>query len=325
MLDYDNSAFYYFSITLLTFYLIPGGWYIFSEIYAAFFKAVGNDVLARTSLEKEKASYIKKTKGGINRLKTWQFILNLIIFIVAFCIFAYLVRMVIGDGEVYRFDPFQILGIDNGAELSEIKKAYRKLSLKYHPDKNIGDKVAEDMFVKIAKAYEALTDETSKANYEKFGNPDGKQALEVSIGLPKALLENPKVVLVLYLLGMVVVIPIAVYLWYANSTQYGEKNIMHQTYDTFFKLVNENTRTKMMPEILATAAEYMKLFHSHNGDSKGYQSLLAKLNGKVKGPNSIHKPKFDNPAIMQSNLLLHAHMQRDTADLSLVSVLWMIV
>ena len=42
-------------------------------------------------------------------------------------------------------------------------------------DENQGDKNAEDMFMKVAKAYEALTDETSKENYEKFGNPDGNR------------------------------------------------------------------------------------------------------------------------------------------------------
>jgi translocation protein SEC63 len=316
MLDYDNSAFYYFSITLLSFYLIPGGWYLLSELKEAFFPSASKDLLSRTSHEKEKAEVIKKQKSGLTRLNKWQFIVNFIVFIAAFCLFVYLVSSVIGDGEVYRFDPFQILGVDNGASTNEIKKAYRKLSLKYHPDKNIGDKVAEEMFVKIAKAYEALTDETSKANFEKFGNPDGKQALEVSIGLPTFLLDNPRVVLVLYLIGMVVVIPICVFLWYGNSKQYGEKNIMYQTYDVFFTKVNENTRVKMLPEIISFAAEYMQLFKTHNTDSAGFLALNNKLNGKTKSPSSIQKPKVDHPSILQSNLLLHAHMQRDTVDLS---------
>ena len=90
-------------------------------------------------------------------------------------LFVYLIRLVIADGHVQAFDPYSILGVDQGAAMGDIKKAYRKLSLIYHPDKNTGNKVAEEMFMKIAKAYEALTDETSKENYEKYGNPDGKQ------------------------------------------------------------------------------------------------------------------------------------------------------
>ena len=92
------------------------------------------------------------------------------------------------DGQVNSFDPFVILEIDSGSDSKAIKKAFRSLSLKYHPDKNPGDRVAEAKFMMVAKAYEALTDETAKQNYEKYGNPDGKQSLEVSIGLPSFLL-----------------------------------------------------------------------------------------------------------------------------------------
>ena len=51
------------------------------------------------------------------------------------------------------FDPFQILGVDPGAETKTIRKAYRDLSLKWHPDKNPGDPIAVTMFMQITKAY----------------------------------------------------------------------------------------------------------------------------------------------------------------------------
>jgi preprotein translocase subunit Sec63 len=66
--------------------------------------------------------------------------------------------------------------------------------------------------------------------------------LEVSIGLPRLLLDNPKVVLVLYLLAMVVLIPVVVGLWYNNSKQFGEKNIMYETYMAFYQLLQEDNR-----------------------------------------------------------------------------------
>ena len=56
-----------------------------------------------------------------------------------------------------QFDPYAILGIDVGADDKSIKTAYRNLAKEYHPDKNPNNKMAEDMFMKIAKAYEALT------------------------------------------------------------------------------------------------------------------------------------------------------------------------
>ena len=84
------------------------------------------------------------------------------------------------------------MGVASNAEDKEIRKAYRKLSLEYHPDKNPGNKIAEEMFMKVAKAYEALTDDEAKRNWLEYGNPDGKQSLEVSIGLPSFLLDVAK-------------------------------------------------------------------------------------------------------------------------------------
>ena len=61
----------------------------------------------------------------------------------------------------------------------------RKLSLVYHPDKNPDPKATEYFAEYITKAYQALTDETARANYEKYGHPDGQQAQDVGIALPE--------------------------------------------------------------------------------------------------------------------------------------------
>ena len=308
MLEYDNSAFYYFALTLLVFYIIPGTWYALSEFSLAFMGYGDVGAKARTKAEKAKAQKLKQATTGFARLNNTTYITNLIFLAVAWAITLYLVALVINDGEVSRFDPYQILGIEQGSEVSLIKKAYRKLSLKYHPDKNIGDKVAEEMFMKIAKAYEALTDETSKENYEKFGNPDGKQALEVSIGLPSLILENPKVVLVLYLIAMVVVIPSAVGLWYSNSKQYGEKNIKYETYAAFYQLVQEQHRVKNLPEVMAASAECRAINTTKPTDTEP----MGLLYGKMKSDRVMVKPRFEHPTVIRGNLLLHAHLMRLT-------------
>ena len=67
-------------------------------------------------------------------------------------------------------DFYDILGISKGASSSEIKKAYRKKAIEYHPDKNPGDVKAEENFKKAAEAYEVLSDPDKKARYDQFGH-----------------------------------------------------------------------------------------------------------------------------------------------------------
>jgi DnaJ-class molecular chaperone len=66
-------------------------------------------------------------------------------------------------------DYYNILGVNKTATSDEIKKAYRKLAIKYHPDKNPGDKSAEEKFKEISEAYEVLSDEKTRREYDQFG------------------------------------------------------------------------------------------------------------------------------------------------------------
>lgn len=70
-------------------------------------------------------------------------------------------------------DPYKILGVDNSADETTIKKAYRKLAMELHPDKNPGNKVSEAKFKDVNEAYEVLKDSKKKANYDRFGTTDG--------------------------------------------------------------------------------------------------------------------------------------------------------
>jgi molecular chaperone DnaJ len=67
-------------------------------------------------------------------------------------------------------DYYEVLGLERGVEVEEMKKAYRKLALKYHPDKNPNDKSAEEKFKELSEAYEVLSDPGKRASYDRFGH-----------------------------------------------------------------------------------------------------------------------------------------------------------
>ena len=69
-----------------------------------------------------------------------------------------------------RRDYYEVLGVGRQADEAEIKKAYRKLALQYHPDRNPGDATAEERFKEAAEAYSVLADPDKRARYDRFGH-----------------------------------------------------------------------------------------------------------------------------------------------------------
>src|SRR5947208_14312203 len=73
---------------------------------------------------------------------------------------------------------YDTLGVKKGASADEIKKAYRKLAAKYHPDKNPGDTSAEETFKEVQNAYDVLSDAEKRTQYDTFGAANGRRGAD---------------------------------------------------------------------------------------------------------------------------------------------------
>src|SRR5436190_19759776 len=71
-------------------------------------------------------------------------------------------------------NPYEVLGVAKNASQDEIKKAYRKLARQYHPDRNPGDKSAEERSKGVQGAYDVLSDAEKRKQYDTFGSADGR-------------------------------------------------------------------------------------------------------------------------------------------------------
>ncbi|CAM9406611.1 unnamed protein product [Chrysoparadoxa australica] len=310
---YDDSGFAYFSLSLLTLYLAPASFRVLRSLYAALKGQHASEVRSlkpRSSAERAKMDKLAAEASDIRKLLTsYGFLFSLGTLVVGWYVWYLLFTSMTGELTIAQFDPYAILGIDSGLEDKEIKRAYRSLSLKYHPDKNPGNKMAEDMFMKIAKAYEALTDPVSKANWEKYGNPDGKQPMEVSIALPTFLLNKEwhNTILIFYLIVMVVVVPSIVAMWYARSKKYGEKNVMYDSYTWYNHSLSEQAPLRIMPEVLAGSAEFRTLNAPKKEEMPYFKSLFKKLHGEI---GVMPKPRYDHPMLIKGTTLLFSHLIR---------------
>lgn len=226
--------------------------------------------------------------------------------------------------EMQPFEPFGILGLEPGASDSEIKKAYRKLSILYHPDKN-PDPEAHKYFVEfISKAYQALTDPVSRGNYEKYGHPDGRQGLEMGIALPQFLLNFDGAsggILLLGIVGVCILLPLIIAVIYlSRSAKYTGNYVMHQTLSTYFYFMKPSLAPSKVMDVFIKAAEYVEM-PIRRSDTEPLQKLFvavrSELNLDLKNIKT-EQAKFwkQHPALVKMELLVQAQLTRETGNLS---------
>jgi len=312
-LGYDDAAFYYFASCLLGIIVVP---WTLSFIYGTLFSSGKDDkdtpgkskagskfryCQTSTMVEKDAAAIKQTSASRFN--KGW--LLQLIILGSIWAGLVVVVGQLGQESEIKSFDPFAILEVPTSATTQEIKKAWRRLSMQYHPDKNSGDPLAAARFIQITKAYSALTDEVAKANYEKFGNPDGPQTSKVGIGLPKFLLDkdHSALILCLFFFFLLFFVPMIAICYYQRTKNYAANGVLIETLQFLEYYINEGTRVKNCPELLAASAESRSM-PTRIDDEKPMKALSVQIveHKKRQWPN--------HPVITRNSFLLWAHMQR---------------
>mmetsp|Transcript_59000 Transcript_59000/g.173189 ORF Transcript_59000/g.173189 Transcript_59000/m.173189 type:complete len:660 (+) Transcript_59000:132-2111(+) len=311
-LSYDDTAFYYFASSVIVVFLVPWTYTVVrnllfgeseskAEVPGAR-KAGSTVTYCKSSEMVEQERMARKqeaaAKGGSPLVRYGLLALLWIVFL-------YCVTQVSGAAtEIKKFDPFDILEVSTSANDKEIKKAYRKLSLVYHPDKNPDDPLAASHFIRITKAYAALTDEVARRNWEKYGNPDGPQTSKVGIGLPRFLLEKEHnmYILIGFFGVLIIAVPLTFICYYQRTKNFAANGVLIETLHFLGEYVTEFTRTKACPELLAACAE-SRVMPTRPTDNEQIQKLA--------GHVVEHKKRsFTLPAVMKNQFLVWAHMQR---------------
>eukprot|EP00249_Psilotum_nudum_P018900 c27009_g1_i1 orf=148-2214(+) len=222
--------------------------------------------------------------------------------------------------EVQPFEPFSILGLETDASETEIKKAYRRLSILYHPDKN-PDPEAHKYFVEfISKAYQALTDPVARDNFAKYGHPDGRQGLQMGVALPKFLLNiqggAAGGILLLSLVGLGILFPLmAAVIYLSRSSKYTGNYVMHQTLSTYYYFMKPSLAPSKVMDVFIKAAEYVEM-PVRRSDDEPLQKLFMIVRSELNlDPKNLkqEQAKFwkRHPALVKTELLLLAQLTRE--------------
>ncbi|CAB63399.1 J domain-containing protein [Caenorhabditis elegans] len=239
-------------------------------------------------------------------------IITIVVLVVAWAIFAIIVKKTTEIEQTHKdYDPYQILGLDQGADEKAIKKAWRDMSKIHHPDRG-GD---AQFFDKIAKAHQALTDKEARENWEKYGNPDGPTATTFGIALPKWLVSKEYGLWVLAFYGLIfmIILPVSVGMWWYSSIKYSADKVLLDTTRMYYYFINRTPRMEIgrMIAVLSGSFEFSKQYNKEIQERETDDYEVPRLMKQIAGVNDKGKEQpLSQPYALKSRVLLHAYLSR---------------
>ncbi|EDW17755.1 translocation protein SEC63 homolog [Drosophila mojavensis] len=307
--QYDESGgtFYYFVLSFLALILIP------TTIY--YWPRKKKEDLSKLKEECQCPDCLKKKiiLANAEPYRTLKSVVIKLAIVLGWALLLFLTyRVSQFDYEMASFDPFEILNVPPTATQAEIKKAYYKLSKVLHPDKETGD---EKSFMMLSKAYQALTDDVAKENYEKYGNPDGPGAMSFGIALPSWIVEKENSVWVLGLYGLVfmVAMPSAVGIWWYRSIRFSGDKVLLDTSQMYFYFIHKTPHMLLKRALMVLAAS-LEFDKRHNSQVVERQSDNDEVPALIRQLPNLNEKCKEHPLCrmysIKARAILHAHLSR---------------
>ena len=326
--DAHGNLFPIFLLSLIQFFLVPitlwrvGSWAI-DAVYGDKEKkgAAASAVAAPTDVSSEwgkaaaaraarnRPTFARRLRALFSGANLWL----LAFWAVSAALAAYIAFSQVEEAE--HFDPYKALNVPVGADASVIKKAYRTLSLQYHPDKNPDPEATRIFTELITPAYKTLTDDAARENYEKYGHPDGKQAPKLGVALPQWMFgkdgTGPIVLIALVAFGILGPLFLAVCAITRMNRYAGSNGVLRQTQYFFARELKPHLSAGKAARVLSVAMEYINIPYRREHDEP-IKRLLASLKSEVDAKD----PKFlkRHPAIVKAHALLLAAAARKTHE-----------
>lgn len=307
--DEKGSTFLYFLLSVFMMILIPVTYLLWPKSLKEEDKRLRN-----MSQVHGKSKWYKKLHDELQVKKRKPSFRKLLIFVswIVLAVLIYKVSHI--ENEYVEYDPYEVLGVDRSITKPELKKKFRQLSLEFHPDKG-GD---PELFMKMRKAYEALTDEETMENWKNYGNPDGPRAVEVGIALPKWIVESQNSVFVMgiYMLIFMVILPIVVGVWWNRSIKYSKEEVLINTTQLYYYFFNKTPNMQMKRVILILSGSFefsrehtTKVRAPAPSDNKDIPELMRKLESYSITANVKERP-LNFPYSMKARALIYSNLCR---------------